>query len=152
MKNQNISFKHLLMVPLLIVIIGRVAAQPIFTSEGVAIWGYDPVAYFNDGKPVLGSAAFTYVWQGAEWRFKDKTNMELFKANAEKYAPQFGGWCAYGVSENHKSPTEPDVFTIVNDKLYLNYNLKVKEIWLRNRDERIIKAETNWSILRNNKP
>ncbi len=140
------------MVPLLIVIIGRVAAQPIFTSEGVAIRGYDPVAYFNDGKPVLGSAAFTYVWQGAEWRFKDKTNMELFKANAEKYAPQFGGWCAYGVSENHKSPTEPDVFTIVNDKLYLNYNLKVKEIWLRNRDERIIKAETNWNILRNNKP
>ncbi|MBS1976670.1 MAG: YHS domain protein [Bacteroidetes bacterium] len=140
------------MVPLLIVIIGRVAAQPIFTSEGVAIRGYDPVAYFKDGKPVLGSAAFSYVWQGAEWRFKDKTNMELFKANAGKYAPQFGGWCAYGVSENHKSPTEPEAFTIVNDKLYLNYNLKVKEIWLRNRDERIIKAETNWINLRNNMP
>ena len=139
------------MVPLLIVIIGRVAAQPIFTSEGVAIRGYDPVAYFNDGKPVLGSAAFTYVWQGAEWRFKDKTNMELFKANAEKYAPQFGGWCAYGVSENHKSPTEPDVFTIVNDKLYLNYNLKVKEIWSRNRDERIVKANINWTGLKNEK-
>ncbi len=144
--------KHLLAVFLFCSAFQPAFSQPIFVTKGIAIRGYDPVAYFTDNKPVEGSAQFAYTWQGAEWRFKDKTNLDLFKKNPEKYAPQFGGYCAYGVSENHKSPTEPDAFTIVNDKLYLNYNMKVKEVWSRNRDERIIKAESNWTGLKNEKP
>lgn len=143
--------KQLVIILLFMVSLNGANAQPIFTANGLAIRGYDPVAYFTDGKPVQGLPAFTYSWQGAEWRFKDKANLDLFKANPEKYAPQFGGYCAYGVSENHKSPTEPDAFTIVDDKLYLNYNLKVKEIWSRNRDERIVKANINWTGLKNEK-
>lgn len=143
--------KHIFTVFLLLAVLDQADAQAIFSTKGVAIRGYDPVAYFTDNKPVEGSAQFGYSWQGVEWRFKDKINLELFKANPEKYAPQFGGFCAYGVSENHKSPTEPDAFTIVNDKLYLNYNLKVKEIWSRDRDERIRKGETNWAGLKSEK-
>jgi hypothetical protein len=126
-------------------------AQPVFATGGVAIRGYDPVAYFTDGKPVEGSRDFTFDWQGAKWRFKDSSNLKLFRAQPEKYAPQFGGYCAYGVSENHKSPTEPEAFTIVNEKLYLNYSLKVKQIWSQNREVRIQKAETNWTGLKSEK-
>lgn len=127
------------------------AQDPIFKTDGVAIRGYDPVAYFNDSAPVMGSKEFTYTWQGAVWQFKNEANRMAFKANPEKYAPQFGGFCAYGASENHKSPTEPDAFTIVNDKLYLNYNIKVKQLWLKDRDVRIEKAVANWATLKDSK-
>jgi YHS domain-containing protein len=119
-----------------------------FNSEGAAIKGYDPVAYFSENAAIEGLKQFHYSWQGAEWYFKSQANLDAFKASPEKYAPQFGGYCAYGASENHKSPTEPGAFTIVNDKLYLNYNLKVKELWLKDTKGRIEKAEKNWVTLK----
>lgn len=127
------------------------AQDPIFTTDGIAIRGYDPVAYFTESAPVKGNKDYTYSWNGAVWQFKNQENLSAFKANPEKYAPQFGGFCAYGVSENHKSPTEPDAFTIVNDKLYLNYNVKVKQLWLKDRDARIEKAISNWATLKTSK-
>jgi YHS domain-containing protein len=137
--------KHFFTALLVVVIVARLEAQNnYFATDGVAIRGYDPVAYFTDNKPVEGSKQFTYEWKGTTWLFKDRNNLDSFKANPEKYAPQFGGWCAYGVSEDHKSPTEPDAFTIVDNKLYLNYNTKVKELWSKDRDARIKKAEINW--------
>ncbi len=142
--------KHLLTGLLIVVaFIQSIAQTSYFNTDGVAIRGYDPVAYFTESKPVEGSKSFTYKWQGTDWHFKNKENLDLFKANPEKYAPQFGGYCAYGVSEDHKSPTEPDAFTIVNNKLYLNYNKKVKEEWTKDRDERIKKGEVNWVSLKN---
>ena len=119
-----------------------------YNDKGIAVKGYDVVAYFNDHMPAEGSNKFSYQWQGVDWHFKNQSNLDAFKANPEKYAPQFGGYCAYGVSENHKSPTDPAAFTIVNDKLYLNYNLKVKELWIKDTTERIQKGETNWKILK----
>jgi YHS domain-containing protein len=101
----------------------------VFQKDGIAIRGYDPVAYFKQSKPVKGQETISYDWNGVKWLFSSEENKEDFKANPEKFAPQFGGYCAYGLSENHKSPTEPEAFTIVDDKLYLNYNLKVKELW-----------------------
>jgi len=136
---------------LLLLVFTQVSAQSVFSTTGVAIRGYDPVAYFSENKPVEGSPDFSLTWQGSAWRFKDHRNLELFRQNPEKYAPQYGGYCAYGVSEDHKSPTEPAAFTIVNDKLYLNYSLKVKELWTKNRDERIVKADDLWTVLKDKK-
>jgi YHS domain-containing protein len=117
-------------------------------NHGLAINGYDPVAYFNEEKPVSGSDRFSYSWQQVEWHFKDQANLDAFKSNPEKYAPQFGGYCAYGTSENHKSPTEPAAFTMVEGKLYLNYNQKVKQLWLKDMKGHIVKAEKNWVTLK----
>lgn len=120
----------------------------IFSPDGIAIKGYDAVAYFSDSEPIKGEKQFSYSWQEVEWRFRSQTNLEVFKANPEKYAPQFGGYCAYGVMGNHKSPTEPAAFTIVNNKLYLNYNQNVKKLWVRDTIENIKKAEINWVTLK----
>ena len=98
-----------------------------------------------------GDQAIAYEWAGTKWQFISKDNMELFKKNPEKYAPQYGGFCAYGVSENHKSPTDPNAWTVVGDKLYLNYNLKVKELWSTDVPGRIKKADTNWKTLEKEK-
>jgi YHS domain-containing protein len=122
-----------------------------YNPDGVAIKGYDPVAYFTENAPVKGSKQFSYSWEGTEWNFKNQSNLDTFKANPEKYAPQFGGYCAYGASENHKAPTEADAFTIVNDKLYLNYNKKVKEMWIKDTKGRIETAEKNWVKLKDQK-
>ena len=129
---------------------GNLAAQSVsyFNSDGVAIKGYDPVAYFKQNAAVKGDKRYAYSWQGTEWYFANAENMNAFKAQPDKFAPQFGGFCAYGVSEDHKSPTEPEAFTIVNDKLYLNYNLKVREMWRKNTDERIKQGNTNWATLK----
>jgi hypothetical protein len=77
--------------------------------------------------------------------------LEAFKANPEKYAPQYGGFCAYGTSEGHKAPTQPDAWTIVNDKLYFNYNKDVKVLWNKNQSERIKKADENWIEIKGKK-
>lgn len=122
-----------------------------FNKDGVAIKGFDVVAYFSDGKAVEGSTEFVFSWAGTNWHFKNQANLEAFKLNPLQFAPQFGGFCAYGVSENHKSPTDPMAFTIVDNKLYLNYNTKVKEIWSKDIKGNIAKAETHWIVLKDQK-
>ena len=117
-------------------------------TDGTAIKGYDPVAYFTMGKAVQGSDKFRLEWSGSQWKFASQSNLDSFKADPSKYAPQYGGWCAYGCSEKHKSPTDPNAFTIVNNKLYLNYNLKVKELWIKDTASRIIAADTYWKSLK----
>jgi hypothetical protein len=124
------------------------AQSEYYSRDGVAIKGYDPVAYFIENAAIAGKKDFSYTWQGTEWRFKDQANLDAFKAAPEKYAPQFGGYCAYGASENHKSPTEPSAFTVIDGKLYLNYNMKVKELWIQDTKGHIKKAEDNWVTLR----
>lgn len=144
--------KSLILFVLFVVAIDYSEAQTrYFNKSGVAINGYDPVAYFTDNKPVEGSKQFSYSWEGAEWHFRNQQNLDTFKQNPEKYAPQFGGYCAYGVSEDHKSPTQPEAFTIVDQKLYLNYNMKVKELWMKDTKGRIEKAEGNWVTLKDKK-
>lgn len=125
--------------------------SPVFAPNNQAIRGFDPVAYFTDSKPVKGKSDLTYKWQDVTWSFASQTNLDAFKANPEKYTPQYGGYCAYGLSEGHKSPTDPDAFTIVDDKLYLNYNPKVKTLWSKNRDTRIKTADANWPKLKDTK-
>ncbi|WP_020598623.1 YHS domain-containing (seleno)protein [Spirosoma panaciterrae] len=122
--------------------------SPVFAPGGKALRGYDPVAYFAEGKPVPGDSAILYAYQGANWYFASTQNRDTFKANPEKYAPQYGGYCAYGTSEGHKAPTEPDAWTIENGKLYFNYNKKVQTLWNKDRPGHIQKANMNWPALK----
>lgn len=117
-------------------------------TDGVAIKGYDPVAYFTEARAVPGNEKYTYQWSGSLWKFSSQANLEMFKADPVKYAPQYGGYCAYGCSENHKSPTDPNAFTIKNNKLYLNYSQKVKELWIKDTTSRIIAADIYWKSLK----
>ncbi len=121
----------------------------IFVKSGIAINGYDPVAYFKEDKPVKGDENLSFKWNDATWLFSNQQNLDSFKLNPLKFAPQYGGYCAYGMSEGHKAPTEPDAWTIVNGKLYLNYNIKVKSYWNKDQVKRIENADKNWPAIKN---
>jgi len=127
------------------------AQNQYFSKNGIAIKGYDPVAFFSENAAVQGSKEHSYKWNGTTWQFKNAENLNSFKSAPEKYAPQFGGYCAYGASENHKAPTEPEAFTIVDNKLYLNYNMDVLKMWRMDTKGRIAKAEMNWPSLKDKK-
>ena len=113
-------------------------------SDGVALKGYDVVAYFTEGKPVLGNSEFHYEWNSAQWQFSSAANRDLFAADPSKYAPQYGGYCAFGVSEGHKAKVDPTVWKIVDGKLYLNYDAGVGNEWRKDIPGRIAKADKNW--------
>jgi YHS domain-containing protein len=116
----------------------------VFSNAQGALRGYDPVAYFKESRPVEGKKEFSYTWNGADWFFFSQQNMEDFKANPEKFAPQYGGYCAYGMSKGYKAPTDPQAWTIVGDKLYLNYNKDVQQTWNKSQQDFIEKADKNW--------
>ncbi len=115
------------------------AAEPINTLEKKGLFGYkstdvairggDTVAYWTQGKPMAGSDKFTTQWMGATWKFASQENLDLFTANPEKYAPQYGGYCAYGVAQGALVKIELDNWAIVDDKLYLNYDDGVQRKW-----------------------
>jgi YHS domain-containing protein len=131
------------------------AAPPINTLKGgllggrtdTAILGYDTVAYFTDGKPVKGQDAFVADWMGAKWKFASQAHLELFKASPEKYAPQYGGYCAYGVSQDNLVSIEPDKFKVEGGKLYLNYNADVQATWLKDTAGYIRQADAKFPVL-----
>ena len=100
-----------------------------YEPNGIAIRGYDTVAYFTQSKPVEGSAQYSTEWSGATWKFSTQEHLNLFIAEPEKYAPQYGGYCAYGVAQESLVKIEPDQWTVVDGKLYLNYNEKLNKKW-----------------------
>jgi len=114
------------------------------TAEGVAIKGYDPVAYFTEQMPVKGSADFEYLWSGAKWRFATAEHRDLFKAYPEKYAPKYGGYCAYAVSKGKIVDIDPEAWTVFEHRLYLNVSKDVRSLWEKDREEYIRKADANW--------
>jgi YHS domain-containing protein len=120
----------------------------VFSNKAGAINGYDAVAYFTDSKPVKGDSKFTMKWSGAIWYFSSKKNLESFKASPSAYAPQYGGYCAFATSKGAKAPTMPDAWTIVNNKLYLNYNTDVQKDWSKDKEALIKKAEENWPTVK----
>ena len=111
---------------------------------GVAIDGYDPVAYFIAGKPVEGSRDFEYQWMGATWRFASAADRDQFAADPQKFAPQYGGYCAYAVSQGATANIDPQAWHIEDGKLYLNLSKKVQSIWLKDVPGYIGKADANW--------
>ena len=123
-------------------------AQNQYLKNGVAVQGYDVVAYFESNKAIQGNSEINAKYNNAVYFFFSEKNKEFFLKNPQKYAPQYGGYCAYGASESHLSPTDPQAFTIVDDKLYLNYNLEVKKMWAKDQEARITKANNYWKTLK----
>ncbi len=122
----------------------RAASPEIFTGlvQGVAVGGYDPVAYFTDHKPVPGKADITYSWKGATWRFASAQNRDTFKASPEKYAPQYGGYCAYAVAQGATAKGDPKSWTVGGGKL--NLSPSVQKLWSKNIPGYIKAADKNW--------
>ena len=116
---------------------------------GTAIDGTDPVAYFTEGKPVKGSSDFEHEWNGATFHFASAENRDLFAANPEKYAPQYGGYCAWAVSQGYTASTDPEAWKIVDGKLYLNYNKDVQTRWEGDIPGHIASADANWPSVLN---
>lgn len=114
-------------------------------ENGLAIRGYDSVAYFTEGKATRGIDEHQYTWLDATWYFSSARNRALFVANPEKYAPLYGAFCALGVSVHQAVSVDPEAWTIVNGKLYLNYNLEYRDKWQQNKLQNIAKADAVWS-------
>ena len=124
---------------------------PAWAEEArLSISGYDPVAYFTDGKPVPGSSEFEYVWHDAHWRFASAAHRDLFVANPEHFAPQYDGYCAMGASLDkgaHKDTVDPNAWAIVDGKLYLTHTTRSLARWQQNAAENITRADENWSTV-----
>ncbi|MDW6004755.1 YHS domain-containing (seleno)protein [Vibrio mangrovi] len=126
------------------------AEDPIYTGffSNKAVSGYDTVAYFTDHQPVKGKSQFKTSYMGADWYFASAEHLNMFTSNPEKYAPQYGGYCAWAVAAvNDFAPGDPELWAVVNDKLYLNYNKEVKRRWDNDRENLIKEGDKNWPAL-----
>ncbi len=117
------------------------------TFGGVAIDGWDPVAYFTDGKPIEGSKEFAFDWHDATWRFASAAHRDLFVGAPEKYAPQYGGYCAWAVAQGSTADIDPQAWRIEDGRLFLNYSLEVQKKWAADIPGNIAKGDANWPKL-----
>ncbi len=125
-------------------------AEPaIYVSKGstIAVQGYDPVAYFKTGAPAKGSADFTATYMGATFQFASAANRDAFKADPAAFAPQYGGYCAWAVSEGYHAKGDARNWKIVDGKLYLNYNSSIQRKWEKDVPGFITKANAQWPVI-----
>ena len=159
--SRTAIFAYTSVVAVVAAIIGALFIAPLLATErefanynvdsaNVAIHGYDTVAYFTDGKPAKGSSEFEQEWEDARWLFSSATNLELFKANPERYAPQFGGYCAGGLAVGEYADGDPELFMITDGKLYLIKNEEYQTVWLGSPETSIHFGEYNWTNFRDN--
>ncbi len=122
------------------------AEDPVYTGflSSLAVNGYDPVSYFTDGRPVEGSAEFEVEYNGATWRFASAGNRDAFAAAPERYAPQYGGYCAWAVSQGYTAKGDPKHWRIHDGKLYLNYNASVQKTWAEDIPGNVRAGDANW--------
>ncbi len=121
------------------------AREPeIFAKGGVAINATDPVAYFTQNGPVPGAATHSVNWKGADWHFADADSAARFENMPMDFAPQFGGYCAFAASRGYLAPTIPEAWTVHNGQLFLNANLRARELWLADMEANIAKGRENW--------
>ena len=123
----------------------KVNTEGFFNTH--AIHGYDTVAYFTLGEAVEGDDEIVVIWQDEEWLFSSTENAKLFSENPEQYAPQYGGYCAYALSNNELVDVDPEAFAIVDGKLYLNYSHKIARRWKKDIENYIRQANINWPTL-----
>jgi len=151
--------------PVVAVVIGIAVAVGVFglrraegvepinkKSDGLALRGYDAVAYFREGAAVEGRAEFAHEWGGASWRFKSAENRDAFARAPETFAPQYGGYCSYAVAHGYTADADPLAWRIVNGKLYLNYNEDVRRLWEQDIHGFIRQSEQNWPQFLKHKP
>jgi hypothetical protein len=120
------------------------ASDPVSQTGDGALDGHDPVAYFREGRAVPGDPSLTHAWNGATWRFASEDNRAAFAAEPERFAPAFGGYCAFAVANGYTAKSDPEAFTIVEDRLYLNFDRATQEQWLAERDAMIANGRRNW--------
>lgn len=129
----------------------QIAARPpvaaLNVHGGVAVKGYDVVAYFTDNKPVKGSPEFTCPWQGATWQFASAEHRAAFARAPAKYAPQYGGYCAFAVSQGDIVDIDPKQWKVVDGKLYLNANVIAQTLWVKDPEGHIVKANAKWPLI-----
>jgi YHS domain-containing protein len=128
-------------------IAARAPVSELNVKDGVAVKGYDPVAYFNDGKPVKGSPEHTFKWKGATWRFVSAEHRDAFMREPTKYAPQYGGYCAFGVSQSAIVDIDPNQWKIVKGRLYLNANALAQRLWAYDPEGHIKKGDAYWQVV-----
>jgi YHS domain-containing protein len=149
MKLQKTTYGILISLSFILLLAGFGGSAAGKAPESdVAIKGYDTVAYFKDGKALKGSESFTFPWHGMTWYFLSKENRDLFAGSPEKYAPQYDGWCAWAMTESRLAITDPEVWKIVDGKLYLNCSREAYEKWSRDIPGNIKKADSIWPTLR----
>jgi YHS domain-containing protein len=119
-------------------------AGDFFEKDGMALRGYDPVAYFTEAKAVKGRADHSVVYRGSTFHFATKQNRDAFAASPAKYAPQYGGFCAYGTAGGYKAAIDPAAVTVVDGKLYVNYNRVGPKRWSADTPGFIARADRNW--------
>lgn len=122
------------------------------TTTDLALRGYDPVSYFTDGAPTPGEIDITAEHNGATYRFASAEHKAMFEADPAKYAPQYGGYCAFGLAQGYKFDGDPQVWKIVEDKLYLNLSPKVSTIWHENVPGNIENADAKWQMVKDADP
>ena len=133
-----------------------VAASPARAAEGplnldragLAMRGYDPVAYFREGKPIQGRSEFAVTHDGATYRFASAANRDAFVAAPSRYLPAYGGYCAWAAAQGYKADADPQAFAVVGDRLFLNYNRDVHRTWEKDVGGNVTKADANWPKLR----
>jgi YHS domain-containing protein len=120
-------------------------------KQGIILDGYDAVAFFTENKPVKGSPEFSFTYQDAVYNFSTPKNLELFRANPDKYKPQFGGWCAYAVSLGHTAPVDVNTFSIVDGRLVLQHNQRAVDGWNKDVAGNLKKADKYWPAVVSNR-
>ncbi len=125
----------------------RAAEQVVHVQGGLAMGGYDPVAYHVDGRPTRGSSEFETEWMGAQWRFASAENLAAFQSAPDIYAPAYGGYCAYAVSKGSLRPGDPKIWRIVDGKLYLNLSPSIQSKWEKDIPASLARANQNWPEL-----
>jgi YHS domain-containing protein len=118
-----------------------------YATDRGAIDGYDTVSYFTNGRPERGNPNITAEWNGVEWHFVSQEHRDAFIENPQKYAPEYGGFCALGMAHGGDVPTNPEAWTIWNGKLYLNMIDEVRTTWLYSPDKLIERAGRKWQAI-----
>ena len=144
----SVSKMIFVVLSLAVVPSASIAAKPApeinGVAEGLAAGGYDVAAYFLRGEAVRGSAAHQLNYKGVTWQFSSADNLARFQADPAAFAPQFGGYCAWAISQGYLAPGDPNQWKIVDGKLYLNFNARAKELWEADQMDAIKRGRANW--------
>ena len=148
--SNRLSMRLIAAVLVLFVMVPAISASPMSrrvltdSASGLALYGYDPVAYFTDGKAVKGRHQYEVVWKGVSWVFESRANREVFKQDPEVYAPQYGGHGALAMARGYVSGANPRIWAIYKDKLFFFYSYTSRTAWAESLDIHLQRGEQSW--------